>query len=68
MSGSRWLPRGFGGERADPETIKREGWRGMGTLVVQTNDPRLTWPEKELIQQLGEKLYGKQKTQGARHD
>ena len=26
-------PRGFGGERTDPEIIKREGWRGMGTLT-----------------------------------
>ncbi len=63
-----WHPRGFGGERPDPEIIKREGWRGLGTLVVQTDDPRLTWPEKELIQQIGEKLYGQRKTDGETHD
>lgn len=47
------------GKRPDPETIKREGWRAQGILVVSPADDRLTWPERELIKQLGEKLYGK---------
>ena len=63
-----WYPRGFGGDRTDPEIIKREGWRGMGTLVVRSDDPRLTWPEKELIRQIGEKLYGQRKIDGDAHD
>jgi hypothetical protein len=67
MSGSCWLPRGFGGERVDPETIKREGWNSQGILVVGENDQRLSWPERELIRQLGEKLYGRRKPQGDRH-
>jgi hypothetical protein len=25
---------------------------------VSIDDPRLTWPERELVRQLGEKLYG----------
>jgi len=51
----RWLPKGYGGERRSAEEVKREGWREQGLLVV---DPRLTWPERELVRQLGEKLYG----------
>lgn len=55
----RWLPKGYGGQRAAPDHIKRDGWRDQGILVVAENDHRLTWPERELIRQLGEKLYGK---------
>ena len=58
MSGMRFMPRGFGGKRRDPERVKREGWREQGLLAVSANDSRLTWPERELIRQLGEKLYG----------
>lgn len=65
----RWAPRGFGGERAAPEHIKRDGWRVQRVLVVDADDERLTWPERELVRQLGEKLYG-QKTgnQESRHE
>lgn len=55
----RWLPRGYGGERRPPEDIKREGWRDQGVLVVSEADPRLNWAERELVRQLGSKLYGK---------
>lgn len=55
----RWHPRGYGGTRRPPEEIKREGWREQSMLVIDANDERLSWPERELIQQLGEKLYGK---------
>ncbi|MGE0753321.1 MAG: hypothetical protein AB7K64_22330 [Variibacter sp.] len=55
----RWMPKGYGGQRAAPVHIKREGWRDQGILVVAESDHRLTWPERELIRQLGEKLYGK---------
>jgi hypothetical protein len=55
----RWMPKGYGGKRAAPEHIKRDGWRDQGILVIAANDDRLTWPERELIHQLGEKLYGK---------
>ena len=54
----KWFPRGYGGERRSPEEVKREGWREQGVLVVNPADPRLTWPERELVRQLGEKLYG----------
>ncbi len=54
----RWHPRGYGGQRRDPEQVKREGWQEQGLLAISADDPRLTWPERELVRQLGEKLYG----------
>lgn len=57
----RWLPKGYGGERRSAEEVKREGWREQGLLVVSPTDPRLTWPERELVRQLGEKLYGERR-------
>ena len=54
----KWAPRGYGGERRQPEQVKRDGWRDQGVLVVTQNDERLTWPERALVRQLGEKLYG----------
>ena len=54
----RWSPYGYGGERRPPEQIKREGWREQRLLAVSLDDDRLSWPERELIWQLGEKLYG----------
>jgi hypothetical protein len=42
----------------DAEAIKRHGWHNQNLLVISANDPRLTWPERELVKQLGEKLYG----------
>jgi hypothetical protein len=55
----KWLPKGYGGVRRPAEEVKREGWHKHGILVVSEQDQRLTWPERTLIRQLGEKLYGK---------
>ena len=68
MSGSsamRWHPRGYGGHRRSPEQVKRDGWRDHGLLAVSVDDERLSWPERELVRQLGEKLYGTQKGEKA---
>ena len=54
-----WHPRGYGGQRRDPDQVKCEGWKEQGLLAVAVDDNRLTWPERELVRQLGEKLYGK---------
>ena len=62
----RWLPRGYGGERRPPEQVKREGWIDQNILVVSADDQRLTWPERELVRQLGEKLYGDKQREAAR--
>ena len=55
----RYARLGFEGTRRSPEQVKREGWREQGVLAVSVDDVRLTWPERELVRQLGEKLYGK---------
>ena len=43
----------------DAEEIKREGWREHGILVVDISDPRIGWIERQVLQQTGEKIYGK---------
>jgi hypothetical protein len=63
----RFAPRGYGGSRRSPDQVKREGWREQGLLAVSVDDERLSWPERELVRQLGEKLYGtrtEEKTHG----
>ena len=59
MKTMRFHPKGYGGERRDPEQVKRDGWHEQGLLAVMFDDARLTWPERELVEQLGTKLYGK---------
>ena len=49
----------YGGERRPPEQVKQDGWREQGLLAVSIDDRRLSWPEREFIRQIGEKLYGK---------
>ena len=69
MKAMRFTPRGYGGDRRDPDRVKRDGWHEQGMLAVSVDDQRLTWPERELVRQLGEKLYGKRSTgQGVCHD
>ena len=52
-------------KQIDAEKIKREGWNHDGILVVKVDDERLSWPEKELIKQIGDKIYKNKK--GAKH-
>jgi hypothetical protein len=59
MKAMRWHPKGYGGARRDPEQVRREGWHEQRLLAVALDDPRLTWPERELVRQLGERLYGR---------
>jgi hypothetical protein len=66
MNGMRFTPRGYGGQRRSPERVKQDGWQEQGVLAVAVDDERLTWPERELVRQLGDKLYGKRAE--ARHD
>jgi hypothetical protein len=42
----------------DAEHIKRQGFRDQGILVVSLDDHRLPWPERVLLRQIGERLYG----------
>ena len=49
------------------EGTKIFGWKRHGILVVAVDDTRLSWVEKELIQNLGDKLYGQDKRQEVSH-
>ena len=49
MTGMRFHPRGYGGERRSPDQVKRDGWREQGVLAVAVDDERLSWPERELV-------------------
>ena len=56
MKCMRFNPPGYGGHRRSPDQVKREGWREQGVLAVSVDDERLSWPERELVRQLGDKL------------
>lgn len=47
--------------KIDTEEVKQRGWQYEGILVVSEDDKRLGWPEKQFINQIGTKLYGKRK-------
>lgn len=42
----------------DKEEIKKDGWNNHRILVVQADDARLSWIERQIIEQLGNKLFG----------
>lgn len=63
----RFHPKGYGGQRRSPDEVKRDGWREQGVLAVSVDDQRLTWPERELVVQLGTRLYGPRPAEDLRH-
>lgn len=63
----RFHPKGYGGQRRSPDEVKRDGWREQGLLAVSVDDHRLTWPERELVEQLGTRLYGPRPAEDLRH-
>lgn len=58
MNRMRFTPPGYGGRRRSPDEVRRDGWREQRLLAISLDDERLTWPERELVRQLGERLYG----------
>jgi hypothetical protein len=42
----------------DVESVKREGFNQHGILVVAVEDQRLSWIERQIVKQLGERIYG----------
>ena len=48
----------------DLDEVKRNGWREQQILVVDAQDERLDWVERELVKRIGERLYGRP---GGRH-
>lgn len=43
----------------DLDAVKRSGWLEQHILVVNAEDARLDFCERELVQRIGERLYGK---------
>jgi hypothetical protein len=43
----------------DLDEVKRSGWREQQILVVNPEDERLDWAERELVKRIGERLYGR---------
>lgn len=42
----------------DIERTKREGWQNNHLLVIAANDQRLDFLEQQLIESIGNRLYG----------
>lgn len=51
------LPRAAA-SKEELEAMRRRAWQKEGVLSLRDGDDRLTWPERELVRQLGERLYG----------
>ena len=50
--------------RRDPEKVRSDGWHELGIFAISVDDPKLTWPEREFIEQIGDRLYGKRRENG----
>ena len=48
----------------DTEQIKRTGWRNDRILVVALDDERLSYFQREFVQQIGTQLYGERVIDG----
>lgn len=48
----------------DVDAVKKNAFLDFNMLVVSVDDPRLAWPEREILKQVGEKLYGKKPAGG----
>ncbi len=46
-------------KKMDCDAIKRSAFHDDRILVVGLDNPALTWPDRQLLEQLGERLYGK---------
>lgn len=53
----RHLPRAAT-SAAELDALRRRAWKQDGVLSLRDGDDRLSWPERELVRQLGERLYG----------
>lgn len=46
----------------DLDSVKQRGWRDQNILVVNAEDKRLDYFERELVRRIGERLYGTPRT------
>ncbi len=57
-------PRGFSSTSRAPssvdyDAIKKNAYRDQDILIVNVNDTKLPWQEREILMAIGERLYGK---------
>lgn len=57
-------PRGYsspnrGPNAVDYDAIKKNAFRDQDILIVNINDTKLPWQERDLLKMIGERLYGK---------
>ena len=45
----------------DTETLKHDAWSQHRILVVCTDDPRINWIERQVLETIGEKLFGRRR-------
>jgi hypothetical protein len=58
-------PRGYsspirGPSSVDYDAIKKNAFHDQDILIVNINDTKLPWQDRELLKSIGERLYGKQ--------
>jgi hypothetical protein len=46
----------------DLDSVKQRGWHDQNILVVNAEDKRLDYLERELVRRIGERLYGTPRT------
>ncbi len=51
---ARFIP-----ESPDSDKIKKEAWENDGILVVHASDSRLTWIERQIIEAIGKRIFGR---------
>lgn len=45
----------------DYDAVKTNAFRDQGILIIQVDDTRLPWQERELLSQIGARLYGERR-------
>jgi len=53
---ARFIP-----NQMDVEEVKADGWNDHRILVVGADDTRINWMERQVIEQMGERLFGRRK-------
>lgn len=59
-------PRGYGNPLNPPKSmdafaVKKNAFHDQQILVVNINDPILPWQDRELLKQIGQRLYGEKR-------
>jgi hypothetical protein len=47
------------GRPVDYEAVKAQAFHDQNIAVIDLNDSRIAWPDREIIKQACQKLYGK---------